>query len=255
MKYFDFLFDLYGTLADIHTDESKKELWQLLAVWYQSHGAAYTPYKLQKEYERLVQEELQQSALRHPDYLKTDIRLEIVFEQLYHQQNIAASAELTAETALFFRTISRDYIRLYPSVRTLLHKLRTNGRRCFLLTNAQKVFTMPELKLLGVTDLFDGIVISSQEECAKPDPYFFHIACQRYQIKKSSALMIGNDPYTDIAGANAYGIDSVYIHTNLSPKWTKTPDSTYLIEDGDVQKLEKLVTVQIVHGTDTYPAI
>ncbi len=247
MKYFDFLFDLYGTLADIHTDESKKELWQLLAIWYQSHGAAYTPYNLQKEYEHLVQEELRQSALRHPDYLKIDIQLEIVFEQLYRRQNIAASAELAAETALFFRTISRDHIRLYPAVRTLLHKLRTSGRRCFLLTNAQKVFTMPELKLLGITDLFDGIVISSQEECAKPDPHLFHIACQRYEIEKSSALMIGNDPYTDIAGANAYGIDSVYIHTNLSPEWTKTPDSTYLIQDGEIQKLEKFVTAQIIH--------
>ena len=122
MKYFDFLFDLYGTLADIHTDESKKELWQLLAIWYQSHGAAYTPYNLQKEYEHLVQEELRQSALRHPDYLKIDIQLEIVFEQLYRRQNIAASAELAAETALFFRTISRDHIRLYPAVRTLLHR-------------------------------------------------------------------------------------------------------------------------------------
>ena len=53
--------------------------------------------------------------------------------------------------------------------------------------------------------------------------------------------MIGNDPYTDIAGANAYGIDSVYLHSNLSPKWIGAPDCTYLIKDGDMQKLKRLL--------------
>ena len=56
MNYQNILFDLYGTLADIHTDESKKELWKSLSVWYQSHGAAYTPWKLQKDYMQYVAE-------------------------------------------------------------------------------------------------------------------------------------------------------------------------------------------------------
>lgn len=240
MKYHDYLFDLYGTLADIHTDESKKELWELLAVWYQSHGAAYSPRKLQDQFRLLVKNRLHQTALRHPDYTTVDIRLETVFQELYDIQDISVSSELAAETALFFRTISRDYIRLYPAVHSILRQLRTDGKRCFLLTNAQAVFTIPELKLLGIESLFDGIVISSAEECAKPDPHFFQSACKRYHIEPDHALMIGNDPYTDIAGANAYGIDSVYIHSNLSPAWTGRPDCTYLIEDGDMRKLIQL---------------
>lgn len=241
MNYQNYLFDLYGTLADIHTDESGKELWQLLAVWYRSHGAAYTPESLQKDYKKLVQEERRKAVLHHPDYTAADIRLENVFKQLYWNRRVFISKELVDETALFFRTMSRDYIRLYPHVPELLQSLKKNGGRCFLLTNAQSVFTMPELKLLGIADQFDGIIISSEEECAKPDPHIFQAACLRYGIEKSTALMIGNDPYTDIAGANACGIDSVYLHSNLSPQWTSAPDSTYLIPDGKLQVLQQLL--------------
>lgn len=241
MHYQNLIFDLYGTLADIHTDESKKELWKLLAVWYGSHKAAYTPWELKKEYHLLVQETTRQTALRHPHYAAIDIRLETVFEALYSRRGIRASKELTEETALFFRTMSRTRLRLYPGALELLQKQKATGRRLFLLTNAQAAFTLPELQLLGIADLFDAIVVSSMEECKKPDPRFFQIALERYQIKKDHALMIGNDPYTDIAGANACGIDSVYIHTGLSPKWTGPPDSTYSIPDGSLKKLAKLL--------------
>lgn len=242
MHYQHLIFDLYGTLADIHTDESKKELWKLLAVWYGSHGAAYTPWNLKKEYRLLVQETIRQTVLRHPQYTAVDIRLETVFERLYSRRGIQASKELAMETALFFRTMSRTYLRLYPGVRETLRQLKAQGRHICLLTNAQAAFTLPELQLLGIADLFDAIVISSTEECKKPDPHFFQILSERYQVEKSSALMIGNDPYTDIAGANAYGIDSVYLHSGLSPTWTGRPDSTFIIPDGRLEKLKKLLS-------------
>lgn len=241
MKYQNFLFDFYGTLADIHTNESKKDLWRQLALWYRSHGAGYTPWQLQKDYIMLVNEEKKETAKRHADYTAIDIRLELVFERLYTRKGIDVSADVIAETALFFRTLSRSYIRLYPAVRSMLTELRAQGKRCYLLSNAQTIFTMPELRLLGIVDLFDGIVISSAEECVKPDWHFFEIACQRYQLKKEDTIMVGNDPQTDIAGANAFGIDSVYIHSNLSPRWERTPDCAYVIKNGDTEKLKRML--------------
>ena len=40
------IFDLYGTLVDIRTDENKKELWDRLALFYVFYGAGYTPDEL-----------------------------------------------------------------------------------------------------------------------------------------------------------------------------------------------------------------
>ena len=42
MKYENYIFDLYGTLVDIHTDEEKTELWEKLAQFYGYYGAVYT---------------------------------------------------------------------------------------------------------------------------------------------------------------------------------------------------------------------
>ena len=50
------IFDLYGTLVDIHTDEKKEELWEKLALFYAFYGAFYTPGELREAYGRLTEE-------------------------------------------------------------------------------------------------------------------------------------------------------------------------------------------------------
>ncbi len=107
MSIQNILFDFYGTLAGIHTDESRKELWRCLAVWYQSHGSAYTPLQLRRAYRQSVLEEKKLAAARHPQYTALDIRIESVFERLYAGRDVHASSDVIAETALFFRTLSR----------------------------------------------------------------------------------------------------------------------------------------------------
>ena len=34
MRYQNYIFDLYGTLVDIHTDENKASLWKKIAVYF-----------------------------------------------------------------------------------------------------------------------------------------------------------------------------------------------------------------------------
>lgn len=41
LNYENYIFDLYGTLIDIHTDEEEKALWKALAKFYRAHGAFY----------------------------------------------------------------------------------------------------------------------------------------------------------------------------------------------------------------------
>ena len=55
--------------------------------------------------------------------------------------------------------------------------------------------------------------------------------------------MIGNDPITDIKGSYEVGIDSLYIHSNISPKNVKESEllSKYIVMDGNFRKIEKLI--------------
>lgn len=40
------IFDLYGTLVDIHTDENAPQVWEALAAHYSARGAVYRPKEL-----------------------------------------------------------------------------------------------------------------------------------------------------------------------------------------------------------------
>lgn len=54
--YQTYIFDLYGTLVDIHTDETKIEVWEKMALFYGYYGAFYTAEELRQTYRELTQE-------------------------------------------------------------------------------------------------------------------------------------------------------------------------------------------------------
>ena len=235
--YKNYMFDLYGTLADIHTDESDISLWEKTAEYYSSHGADYTAGELQKNYCKLVDDEKNVIHSAHPEYKYIDIKIEKVFKKLYTDKGVSVTDETVADTALFFRRASREYIRLYDGITELLDDLKSNGGNVYLLTNAQRAFTWDELGILGIRDKFDGIVISSDEECCKPDPHFYKVLLDRYNLDPKETIMVGNDPTADIKGGLNVGLDTLYIHTNISPEIDPNSGATYFIPDGDTLKM------------------
>ncbi|MDE7022097.1 MAG: HAD family hydrolase [Lachnospiraceae bacterium] len=54
--YQDYIFDLYGTLVDIRTDEEQPMLWNKMCLLYGGYGAVYLPEELHVLYKRLVTE-------------------------------------------------------------------------------------------------------------------------------------------------------------------------------------------------------
>lgn len=235
--YKNYLFDLYGTLADIHTDEEQAKLWDTIAEFYTANGAKYSGRELRAAYEKYTEEEKSAAAARHPEYRYIDIKIEKVFKKLYTEKGVNADDSLVIASAAEFRTESREYIRLYEGIAQLLDDLKMSGKNVYLLTNAQRSFTWDELALIGIRDKFDGIVISSDEECCKPDSEFFKIMLNRYNLDPKETIMVGNDPTADILGAVNAGLDSLYIHTNISPELKEKPQSTYFIADGDTTKM------------------
>ena len=95
--------------------------------------------------------------------------------------------------------------------------LRKRGYRLWLLSNAQKIFTAYELNHLGLGAQLDGIFLSSDYRCRKPDTRFYRALVEEKGLDISRCMMIGNDRETDIAGAKALGMGTVYMHTGLTP--------------------------------------
>lgn len=237
--YQNYIFDLYGTLADIRTDEDKPYLWKKLAELYASFGAFYSPAELKREFRRLEQKE--KEALGGKD---AEPNLRRVFAKLYQQRNITCDDTQAKLTAVFFRTLSREKLALYDGVKELLKELKRRGKGVYLLSNAQADFTEPELCMLGIVPYFDGIFLSSRQGVKKPSPLFFNGLLKQYRLVKQESIMIGNDEASDIAGACAVGMDSLYIHTEISPKECGVYSASYRIMDGDFRKIAPLVLRQ-----------
>lgn len=238
--YQNYIFDFYGTLADIRTDEENAYLWEKMSQIYSAMGAAYGPKELKAGFRGLEREEEERLFAENgePDLSK-------VFRALYERKGVDCDARLTKLTAVTFRAISREYLRVYDGVEELLGELRERGRGVYLLSNAQTDFTRPEIEMLGLTSYFDGIFISSEEGCRKPSPVFFKRLLARFGLDPAECVMIGNDEEADIAGANQAGMDSLYIHTAISPKEFGRVEATYRVMDGDFRKIRELVLKRV----------
>lgn len=215
MQYTDIIFDLYGTLVDIHTEEDAS-VWEKTALFYGFYGASYTAETLKESFDRAMQ--LRQAKAGHSYECFPDIPCQEVFSQLFLEKGISdPTGALGFQAAQLFRICSIRHIRLYPGVVSALQQLKQQGYRLWLLSNAQRVFTQYELQLLGLTQCFDGIYISSDYQCRKPDVRFFTALLQEQNLQPEHCLMIGNDRQTDIAGAKQAGLDTLYLHANITP--------------------------------------
>ncbi len=228
--YKNYIFDLYGTLVDISTDEDNSIVWEKLSLFYGYYGALYLPEELKEAYNSLVT----------PNYSheeNPEIQIETVFKRLYLNKGIHPDNELVLHTGQFFRILSTKYIRLYDGIVTMLEKLNAKGKGVYLLSNAQKIFTVYELSMLDIEKYFDGILISSDYGIKKPECGFFKILLKKYGLKPEESIMIGNDSICDIAGAKKAGIDTYYIHSNISPEYIGEVDATYVQMEMDISKL------------------
>lgn len=218
LKYKNYIFDLYGTLIDIHTDEEDEKLWKALAVYFVEHGAVYEAEEIRNGYMRYVREELEKSE---------EILVEKVFQKLFAVKGVEADDALFANTCRFFRDTSTYHLRLYEWSLPILQTLKENGKKVFLLSNAQRSFTYHEMEKLDIVKYFDAIHISSDYGVKKPNPKFFEILIEKEGLDVKECLFLGNDQTCDILGAQGVGMDTWYVHTNCSPEYTDKVKATY----------------------------
>lgn len=215
MRFTDLVFDLYGTLVDIHTEENDV-VWEKTSLYFGYYGAAYTGTSLKTDFQSVMTERESVSGQSYEVY--PDIPIESVMADLFRAKGIHDRAdELGFNASQVFRIASTDYIRVYDGVFEALEALRRKGFRLWLLSNAQRSFTAYELRHLGLDNQFDGIYLSSDYQCRKPDFRFYQALLSDQHLNPRACLMIGNDRETDIAGAKAAGLATLYMHTNLTP--------------------------------------
>lgn len=238
MMYQNYLFDLYGTLIDIHTDERSKNFFKKYAKWLRKQGIYFEWKAFCRSYTQ-TERAYRERAAQAGQYRVPEIQIEEVIRDVLAMKGYQVTDDKIWYLCENFRKISLVHMSLFPDTLACLEGLKKAGKKIYLLSNAQRSFTWQELELTGLIPYFDGILISSDEHCMKPDPGFFQICCDRYGLDRSQTLMIGNELGSDIAGARAAGIDSFYIERRPVFHAEADPGYRYVSKDGSL--LEVLV--------------
>ena len=200
----NFVFDLYGTLIDIRTDEYSLRFKKRYLKYIKKFGADSTFF------EKLHSMLSSFSGCEEPDFLK------VISDAV--KASGGSIGEGSAESAaLKFRKLSTHRLKLYGGVKKLLKGLKERGAKTYLLSNAQASFTVYELKRLGIYSLFDGIELSSDFGKKKPSPEFFAHLVGKYSLDVAETVYTGNDIECDIVPSKGAGMYAVYIKSAISP--------------------------------------
>ena len=127
MTYTDLIFDLYGTLVDIHTEENDL-VWEKTAFYFGFYGARYTPAQLREAFQSKLRAREAKEGQSYECF--PDIPFEEVMAELFRDKGIPNADALGVNAAQLFRISSLEYIRLYPGVPDALAKLRKRAAAC-----------------------------------------------------------------------------------------------------------------------------
>lgn len=117
----------------------------------------------------------------------------------------------------------------YPESVRVLEELRAMGLKLYVVSNWD-ILLEDVLSELGWTHYFDGIVVSAVVGSEKPDGGIFEEALRVSGTldEPERVVHVGNDPVTDVEGANRRGIDTVFIDRKGA---VRIPEATFTLPD------------------------
>ena len=107
---------------------------------------------------------------------------------------------------------SESFCKLFDDVRPFVETFHRHGIPLALITNSASDVQRPKIDTLNIGGWFKSIVISGEIGKVKPDPEVFEIALRELEIDRTGVWHIGDNLETDVAGANAAGIGSVWLN-------------------------------------------
>jgi putative hydrolase of the HAD superfamily len=97
-----------------------------------------------------------------------------------------------------------------------------------IVSDAQNDYAIPELKILGIQNFFDSIVISGNHGFRKPDHRLFNECLRKIHVSPKEAVFVGNDVFRDIKGARSLGMKTILVtdKSTIKESEEERPDFT-----------------------------
>lgn len=119
-------------------------------------------------------------------------------------------------------------LRLHDDASPLLELLKPRYPLA-LITNGASDTQRSSLRILGIEDRFDAVVISGEVGVAKPDASVFRLAVDRLGLDPEDTWHVGDSLRSDVAGARAAGLTAVWLNRPAIPRQAGDPQPDHEI--------------------------
>jgi len=241
------IFDLYGTLIDIETDESMEEIYRAIAHFLTYKEIYIHPGKVRDFYYQLLKQEKEKSREEYPE-----ISVQAIWGAFLARHGLEAgsgSHDLAVTLAYLYRGISRKRLQLYPSVKSVLDQLRPHYRMG-IVSDGQPCWALPEMRALGLGTYFDPVIVSADHGFRKPDPRLIEKALDLMGVTSSEVLFVGNDMYRDIHGASRLNIKTIFVRSNQGRQSYSQTTADYVATEfeGVLRGVKLFTSGSLAHG-------
>jgi 5'-nucleotidase len=103
-----------------------------------------------------------------------------------------------------------SHCELFEGVREFLMALRSSGIHTAIITDLTSQIQFRKIIYFGLDDCFDYVVTSEEAGADKPSEAPFRLAISKLGVDPKDIWMIGDDPSSDIAGAQKFGMTTVF---------------------------------------------
>lgn len=101
----------------------------------------------------------------------------------------------------------------YPFTLPSLRKIKDMGIKCGLITNGSSDIQRSKVKMLGLEEVMDEIVVGGEVGKNKPHPKPFAVFAEKIGIEPKNMLYIGDNPFNDVEGSRNAGYIPVWVKT------------------------------------------
>ena len=122
---------------------------------------------------------------------------------------------------------------LLEGTEDVLNELAERGLKIGLISNTG--LTSPQMfrrwfRELEIIDNFDHLAFSNEMEVAKPDSRIFETTVRSMQVDAANTLHIGDNIHTDVGGAAAVGMSTVWVRGGTNSPVEKTVEPDYKVD-------------------------
>jgi HAD superfamily hydrolase (TIGR02253 family) len=170
-------------------------------------------------------------------YDKYGIEYKKIFQAFLLKTTGKIDWKILASGIVAYRRVKNGYLEPYPRVMSTLLKIKALGIKLAIVSDAPRERAWTRLAATKLADFFDVVVTYEDTGRHKPNRKPFEVALAKLRIKPHEALMVGDWPERDIAGAKRLGIKTCLAKYGMVQK------RKFVKADYAIDAIDKLIPI------------